>query len=593
MDYLKLTECYQKLESTTKRLEKTEIISNFLRELKKEPNAIAINLLRGRIFPDWEQRKIGVSDKLVIKALSLSTGNSKDKIEKLFAKTGDLGLVAEELIKNKKQTTLSKKILTIDFVFNKIQSLAELKGEGTVNKKISLISELLTSSSPLEAKFIIRTLMEQLRVGVADGTIRDAIIWCFFKDKLKLNYNKEENKMEVQDNNRKEYDLFAEKVQHGYDLTNDFVEVFRIIKEEGIKSLESIKLKPGKPINAMLYQKAESIEDAFNIVGKPCAIEIKFDGFRLQCHSNNGKIILYTRNLENVTNQFPDVVKVLKEGVKGKNYIIDTEVIGIDPNTKTWMPFQKISQRIKRKHKIEDLIKKVPVMINVFDIIQYEEKSMLNSSFKERRKLIEKIIKKIPEKLQPADQIITSNLEEAKEFYNKSLSLGNEGIMAKNLDAPYKPGSRVGYGIKIKPILETLDLVIVKAEHGEGRRAGWLTSYTVACYDNKKENLLEVGKVSTGVKEIKQEGEITYEELTKLLKPLIQGQKSKTLIINPKIIIEVAYEEIQKSNEYSSGYALRFPRCISLRIEKPLSEINTIKEVEKIYNSQKGKKFTN
>ena len=590
MDYLKLTEYYQNLESTSKRLEKTEIVSRLLKELRKEKDPEpAISLIRGKVFPDWEQRKIGVSDKLVIKALATSTGNSADKIEKLFAKTGDLGLVAEELIKNTKQTTLTKRKLTVEFVFTKLRALAELEGEGTVNRKTGIISELLTSASGIEAKFIVRTILEQLRVGVADGTIRDALVWCFFSDKFKLKYNKESNEIEIPKETRFEYEQFLEIVQHGYNLTNDFAEVFKIIKEEGIKTLEKTKLKIGKPINAMLYQKAEDIEDAFKIVGKPCAFEYKFDGFRLQIHNNNGKITLYTRNLENVTNQFPDVVDVMQKGIKLKNYILDSEVIGIDPKTRKWLPFQAISQRIKRKYNIQDLIKKVPVMINVFDLIQYENENMLNIPFNKRREIIEKIINKIPERLQPAPQIITDNLKEAEEFYKQALSLGNEGVMAKNLLSIYKPGSRVGYGVKIKPVLETLDLVIVKADYGEGKRAGWLSSYTIACYSNNKKELLEIGKVSTGVKEIEQKGETTYEEITKMLKPLITEQKGKTVIVNPKIILEVEYEEIQNSREYSSGYALRFPRFIKIRIDKPLSEINKLEEIENIYKKQRSR----
>ena len=590
MDYIKLTEYYQKLESTSKRLEKTYIIYQLLREIKKEQDVSPIiSLLTGKVFPAWDERKIGFSDKLVIKALAVSTGNSAEKIVKLFSKTGDLGLVAEELTKDKKQTTLTTRKLTVDLVYNKIRELAELEGEGTVNKKVGFISELLTSASPIESKFIVRTILEQLRVGVAEGTIRDAIMWCFFSDKIKLKYDQETNELEIPKEHQAEYNNISEIIQHGYDLTNDFSEVFKIIKEEGIKSLEKIKLKAGKPLNVMLFQKAKDIQEAFEIVGKPCVFEFKFDGFRLQCHCNNGKITLYTRRLENVTKQFPDVVEILRKNVKAENYILDAEAIGIDPKTKKWLPFQAVSQRIKRKYDIEDLAKKIPVMLHVFDIVSYNNESLLEAPFNRRRHVIEKIIKEVPEKIAPAKQIVTDKLEEAEKFYKESLELGNEGVMVKNLSSPYKPGSRVGYGVKIKPILETLDLVIVKAEHGEGKRAGWFTSYTVACYDEKKENLLEIGKVSTGVKEKEQEEEITYDGITKLLKPSITETNGKEVSVNPKIIIEVAYEEIQKSTGYSSGYGLRFPRIIRVRFDKKLNDINTIKEINNIYENQRGR----
>jgi len=589
MDYLKLTECYKKLEETSKRLEKTYIISQLFKELKNEKDIEAvINLLRGSVFPIWEERKIGVSDKLIIKALSTSTGNSKEKIEKLFSKTGDLGIVAEQLTENKNQTTLGSKKLTVDIIHSKIRSLAELEGEGTVNRKVGIISELLTSASPLEARFIVRIILEQLRVGIAEGTIRDAIVWCFFSEKLKLKYDSKTNELDYPKENKNEYDLITSKVQHSYDITCDFAEVYIIIKEKGISGLEDIKMKAGKPINVMLYQKAKDFNEAFETVGLPCAIEFKYDGFRIEAHCNNGKIILYTRRLENVTKQFPDVVEILKYGIKSDNYILDTECIGIDPKTKKWLSFQHISQRIKRKYDIEDLAKKVPVIVNVFDVISFNNESFLDVPFHRRRHIIEKNIKIIQDKLQPAVQIVTDKITDAEEFYQKALSLGNEGVMVKNLNAPYKPGSRVGYGVKIKPILETLDLVIVKAETGEGKRAGWLSSYTVACFDSKKDKLLEVGKVSTGLKEKEEEG-TTFEQITKLLKPLIEKQSGKEVIVKPKIIIEVAYEEIQKSNEYSSGFALRFPRFIRVRFDKKLSDANSIKEIEKIYVEQRGR----
>ncbi len=591
MDYLKLTECYKQLESTSKRLEKTYIIAQLLREAKKEADiSPIIYLLTGKPFPPWDERKIGVSDKLVIKALATSTGNSPEKIVKLFTKIGDLGLVAEELTKDKKQTTLNTKKLIVEFVLKKIQELAELEGQGTVNKKVGLMSELLTSASPLEAKFIVRTILEQLRIGVAEGTIRDAMVWCFFADKFKIKYNKETNELEIPKENQLEYNNFSETVQRGYDITNDFAEVFRIIKEEGIKGLEKIKLKAGKPMNPMLFQKVKDVKEAFEVVGKPMALEYKIDGFRMQIHCNNGKITLYTRRLENVTKQFPDVVEIAKKGINGNNYIIDTEVIGIDPKTKKWLPFQNISQRIKRKYDIEKLTKDIPVMVNVFDVMSYNNESLLEAPFYRRRHLVEKVVKVIPEKIQPIRQIVTDRVEEAEKFYKESLDFGNEGVMAKNLNSVYKPGSRVGYGVKIKPILETLDLVIVKAEFGEGKRAGWLTSYTVACYDNEKEKLLEIGKVGTGIKEKEQEEGATYEEITKMLKLSIEEQKGKEVTVKPKIVIEVAYEEIQASPEYSSGYALRFPKIIRIRNDKRLHDINTIKDIERIYKTQRGKK---
>jgi len=233
------------------------------------------------------------------------------------------------------------------------------------------------------------------------------------------------------------------------------------------------------------------------------------------------------------------------------------------------------------------MVKKIPVVINVFDAIQIEGKSVLKEPFKKRRELLKKIIKEIPEKIQLAKQLITDDVKKANEFYQESLSLGNEGIMGKNLEAPYKPGSRVGYGVKIKPIMETLDLVITRAEWGEGKRAKWLSSFTVACQDEDG-NIIEIGKVSTGLKEKSEEG-TSFEQITEMLKPLILKEKGKEVKVKPQIVVEVAYEEIQKSPTYESGYALRFPRFIKLREDKPVDEISTIEEIEELFFGQRRK----
>jgi DNA ligase-1 len=288
-----------------------------------------------------------------------------------------------------------------------------------------------------------------------------------------------------------------------------------------------------------------------------------------------------------VTKQFPDVVEVIRENIKSDNYVLDSEIIGIDPNTKKWLAFQNISQRIKRKYDIHQMAKSIPVMVNVFDAMQVNSKNLLKTPFRERRAEIQKIVNEVPEKLSIARQIITDNPGKAQEFYKEALQMGNEGIMAKNLDAPYKPGSRVGYGIKIKPVMETLDLVIVGAEWGEGKRASWLSSFTIACIDSNG-NFVEIGKVGTGIKEKEQEG-VTFEQLTNLLKPLTLSEKGKEVIVKPQIVIEINYEEIQKSPTYASGYALRFPRLISIREDRSPEDISTIEQVEELYFSQRNK----
>ena len=336
----------------------------------------------------------------------------------------------------------------------------------------------------------------------------------------------------------------------------------------------------------MLALKCDTIEEAFETVGKPAAIEFKYDGFRIQAHKDGkNNIMLFTRRLEDVTDQFPDLVDFVRKNAKGKSFILDAEAVGYDRKTGKYLPFQSISQRIKRKYDIGRMASDFPVELNVFDIIYHEGKSMIDREFKERRKLLEKIIRQEPRKIVLSKIKITSDKKEAEKLFRQSVDAGNEGLMFKSLSSPYKPGARVGYMIKFKHIMETLDLVIVGAEWGEGKRSKWLSSYTIACVDEDG-NFVEVGKASTGLKEKEEEG-LSFMEMTRLLKPLIANDKGKEVLVKPKIVIEVGYEEIQKSPTYESGFALRFPRVIGLREDKGPDEASTLDYVKKLYASQK------
>lgn len=565
MRYQKLAEAYEELSSTTKRLEKIKILAKFLSQLSEEDRDI-IYLLEGNIYPDYSEKKIGISNQLVIKAISKATGTETNTIVKEWKLIGDIGKVAEKLTKGKKQSTLHSHIITLKKVIENFRKLPELEGKGTVNKKLALITELLTSASPIEAKYIVRTLIGDLRIGVQESTIRESLNLAFFKG------NKET----------------SSKVQSAIDKTNDLGEVFDLCRKGKVKDLETAHLEVGKPIKAMLAGKALTIESGFKTVGTPCAVEYKYDGFRLLIHKKeDGKITLYTRSLENVTKQFPEVIEYIKKYIEGKSFILDSEAVGFDKKTKRYTDFQAISQRIRRKYDIDKLQKELPVEVNVFDILYYNGKSQLEEPFEKRSKLVRNILKNNPYKIISSKIIITSDVKKVDDFYKKALADNQEGIMLKNLHAPYKPGRRVGNMLKIKPEERDLDLVITGAEYGTGKRSGWMSSFILSCKGNKKGEYLEIGKVGTGIKEKSEIEGISFEELTNKLKPLIIEEKGKTVKLKPKIVVSVTYQEIQKSPNYNSKWALRFPRFTALRNDKPLSEIADLKEVEKDFLDQK------
>jgi DNA ligase 1 len=581
MEYSKLVETYEKLEKTPKRLEKTKIISRLLKETPENLLDKVIYLLQGKVFPKWDERKTGMSSRLVLKAINSSTGELISKIENEWVKEGDLGIVVEKLIKKSKQTSLFKTKLTVEKVFNNIQKLSELEGPGTVSKKIQYITELLTCAETNEAKFIARTVIEDLRIGVKDGVIRDVIVYTYFP-RIK-GINGEEGFEVIEKPSEKEarelYNSNVKQVEEAYNLTNDFAEVARAAKNNKLKEL---RMQIGKPINPMLAIRIESPEEAFESVGTPALVEDKIDGFRLQIHKDKDKIKLFTRRLENVTNQFKEIIPTIKSNIKLEQTILDAELVGYDPETKKHLPFQHISQRIRRKYDIEKTAEKLPVEIQVFDILNKEGTALLHLTQKERREILEKSIKQEKTKIVLTRKLITKSKKEMKEFYKKSLKDGNEGIMIKNLEAKYIPGRRVGGWVKLKPIKETLDLVITGADWGEGKRSEWLASFTLSCRD--KNGLLTIGKVGTGVAE--KDSELTFESLTKELKPLIKEQKGKHVILKPKIILEIGYEEIQKSPTYKSGFALRFPKVVNIRKDLGFTDIDDISRVKKIFISQ-------
>jgi DNA ligase-1 len=565
MHYSDFVEVYEGLYATTKRLEKEAIIANFLKKLAKEGEPEWIYLLRGKVTPDYDVRILGISEKLAMKSIAKTFGIRDEEIAKRYRKIGDIGELAEEFAGKKRQTSLFAKRLTVEKVFSNLRKVMDIEGKGAVSGKIALISELLGQASGKEAKYIVRTLVGQLRVGVADATVRDAIATALFPD--------EKHEME-------------KKLEVAYDMVNDFAVIFEAASK-GKKEIDKIDIALGRPMNVMLPVKVTEIGEAFRICGKPAAIEHKYDGFRVVINKIGNEVKLFTRRLEDVTKQFPDVVATIRKYIKAKEVILDSEVVGYDPKTKTQRPFEAISQRIKRKYDIDKLERELPVEVNVFDVIYHNGESLMQKPFHERRKLLEKIIPHEKWKIRPSMQIVTDDEKVALKFYNEALNSGEEGIMIKNLNAPYQQGRRVGFIVKMKPAVNDLDLVITGAEYGSGKRGGLLTSYVVACRDGDK--YLEVGKVSSGLKELEQEGGTTYEEMTALLKPLIESEKGKVVKVKPRIIVSVTYQNIQGSPSYDSGYAMRFPRITQYRPDYHLKDIATLDDIkEEVKKAQKG-----
>lgn len=559
MLYKELVEVYERLEKTTSKIAETEILAEIFKKGDDETLPKLVLLSQGKVFLPFEGRELGVASKLMMRALAKVSGFGIETIEKYFKEMGDLGKVAEHLLTKKKQIVFFKKQLTITYVYNRLREIGLYEGQGSQEKKLLAISGLLMHAEPKEAKYLVRTILGELRIGVAEGIIRDAIALAFLK-----NYAKEEA---------------TKWVEYAWNILGDFGEVALIAKNKGIEGLKEVKPIIGRPIQPMLGIKANSIDEVLKR-HKVVICEFKYDGLRMQVHKKGERVWLFTRRLEDVTKQFPDVVEIVKNNIKADECIVEGECWPIDLKTGKPMPFQKISQRIQRKYDIEKMAKEIPVQLNLFDIMYLNGKPLFNLPLRERRKLLESIINPVEHKLQLAEHIETGDIKKLEEFYHKALELKQEGIMLKNPESPYMFGRRVGGWYKIKPTMETLDLVIVGAEWGEGARSKWLSSFLLAVRDPDTGKFLTCGMSGTGLTEEQ------FEKMTEILKNLIVEEKGKTVYVKPKIVVEVSYQEIQKSPKYESGYALRFPRIERIRIDKDPEEADTIQRLIELYKSQ-------
>jgi len=571
MKYAKLVELYDYLEQTPSRLKKIEGIATFLKAADSDSLDKVTLLIQGKVFPSYSEKEMGVADKVMIKVIASATGFIEKDVVSEFNRAGDLGLAVEKLMASKKQRSFVARELEVGKVFENLRKLASIEGKGSQESKISLVKELISFAKPKEAKYIVRTVLEQLRVGVAEGVLRDSIASAFF---------------DVKDPEEKKKIISA--IEWAWFLRPDYAEIAQIAKERGLRGLEKVTVEIGKPYQVLLAEKAKDLKEALETFERPL-VEFKYDGARVCMHKKGDQFWFYTRRLENVTKQFPDLLNLARKGIKVRGCIIEGEMLGIDKKSGDPLPFQILSQRIKRKYDIEQMAQEIPVQVNLFDIVYLDGRDLFDEPLERRRKLLEGVIKSIPGKFQLAEKLATKDLKEAEKFYERALKAKQEGVMVKNLDATYQPGRRVGYWLKVKPIMETLDLVITGAEWGTGKRTSWFGTFILSC--RKGEGFSECGMMGTGIKEKKtDEGDITFEELTRQLKPYVISEKGNEVKVRPKIVVEIAYEEIQKSPTYSSGFALRFPRLLSIRVDKAAEDADDVRRIEGLYRQQRGRK---
>jgi DNA ligase-1 len=555
-EFRELSDLCEKLEATQKRDLMTSMAAEFLRRLDDEEVEPAVSMLLGRPFPKWDPRTLDVSWATLTGIIKRLTGVGWREFSAAFRQTGDMGASTKIIFESNKaprQAALLERPLTILEVRRVFEAIAEASGQGSRERKERLIESLLGRASPLEAKYLVKIMIGEMRTGLQEGLMEVAV--------------------------SKAFSVPLSKVRTASMLTGDVAEVAAILAKEGLEGISSLSFRIFRPVKLMLAQTAERPEEALKEHGGRTAFEYKLDGARIQIHKSGDKVRIFSRRLTDVTRSLPELVEEIRREVKAQEAIMEGEVIALGRDGSP-LPFQHLMRRFRRVYSIERMTEDIPVELHLFDLIYLDGESLIETPYLERRRRLMEAAGGIP----LTRQIMTDDPAEAERFLEEAINKGHEGVMAKRLNSPYTPGIRGKHWLKIKRTLELLDLVIIAAEYGTGRRHQWLSDYHLAARDEETGEFLMLGKTFKGLTDRE------MEEMTRRLRRIAVEEKGSLVVVEPKVVVEVAYNEIQRSPKYRSGMALRFARITRIRDDKGPEEADTIQRVRRIYEEQFKKK---
>jgi DNA ligase-1 len=551
-----LAELCEKLEATRERLLMINVVADFLKTLQPEEIEPAVSMILGRPFPNGGQYTPDVSWATLSEIIKRLTGMRWEAFSQALSKTGDVGSATKTVFESsrvRRQAVLLERALTIAEVRRDFEAIATTVGPGSREKKERLIETLFSSASPVEAKYLVKIFIGEMRTGFHEGLMEQAVAEAF---RIPL-----------------------ETVQKTSMIVGDVGEVAATAEIEGLVGLSKIGFRAFRPVSLMLAQMSNDVADALHEHGGKTAFEYKYDGARVQIHKLGDEVRVFSRRLTDITESVPEAVEAARKNVEAREAILEGEIIAVDVEGHP-MPFQHLMRRFRRVHSIRETAEKIPIELYLFDILYADGENLISLPYSRRREIL---AEKAGEILL-TEQIVTESVGEAEKFLREAMNAGHEGLMAKRLDSPYTLGMRGKHWLKIKPILEPLDLVIVGAEYGYGRRHGWLSDYCLAARDVETGGFLEVGKTFKGLTDL----EIV--EMTRRLKELAISERRGRVVVLPKIVVEVAYNEIQKSPKYECGMALRFARITRIRDDKTAEEADTIQKVREIFEGQFLKK---
>jgi len=570
MLFSKLSSYFEKLEATSSRLALIDILS----DLFKHSSALEINkiiyLTQGRIAPFFEPTEIGMAEKNVAGAVAAAFNIKREKVLKLYSKLGDMGASVEQL--NSKLKTQNSKVAVGD-VFEILIKIAKTTGVGTVEKRQTLLSDLLKKMDSLSTKFLVRIPLGNLRLGIGDPTILDGLALAKLGDK-----------------NRRKF------LEGAYNRTSDLGLIAKTLWSEGLSAVEKLKVQVGKPIRSERCERLPNVTKVFEKMGEQVHATPKYDGFRVQIHKDHDKISMFSRNLENMTHMFPELIEGTLKQVKAKTAILDTEALAYQRESEEFLPFQETTKR-RRKHGIEQMAQSLPLKAFVFDMLYKDGQSLIDKPLKERSKILKETIIE-DDILIPSPGEIIDKPEKLQGMLDDSISKGLEGIVVKRLDSKYEAGARNFNWVKLKrhsdgELQDTIDCVVLGYITGKGKRTAFgAGALLVGIYDEKKDEFVTVSRIGTGLtdeewREIhKRADKIKVDHKPARVNSLIEP----SVWIKPEIVVEVLADEITRSPIHTAAYALRFPRLVSFRTsDKKPEDATSVKELIEMYKLQNKK----
>jgi DNA ligase 1 len=570
-------ETCEKIRSTTKKNEKIDIISNYITNLDETSLSIAVLFLSGRAFPIGSTRTLNIGFSTIMESLSeIAMLDIKD-IQNIHLKHGDIGAMAEYAVSKKHIISLfdQQEKISLSYVYHQFKKIANIGGSGSNKNKKNILKGLLIACSPLESKYLIKIITGEMRIGSVEGLMEIALSRAFNRE---LQY-----------------------IREAMLISGDISQVAVLAKKN---ILHNAIMRPFVPVSFMLADVMFSAEEIINYYNKPLICEYKYDGIRLQMHKFDNKVRLFSRNLVDITYAFPELVKAATESTIGTtdttihnqvvDFILDGELIAFKNDRP--LHFQELQKRLRRKNVTDDITTEIPIYYIVYDIMYFKDNQVLKKSLLDRKNILSTISFKKP--IINSSYKISDSIEQVMALFNESKDIGHEGLVVKDPLSQYHPGKRGRYWMKLKKELDTIDVVIVIAEYGHGKRAGVLSDYTFAVIDEKDDdnhylnlndndnNYLENSRLKTIGKAYSGLTDKEIDEMTERLREIIVEDNGNRILVKPEIVLEVAFDTIQKSDRHNSGFALRFPRIKNIRTDKSLKDIDTLEKVKQIYKNQ-------